>query len=129
MDIAVFVGFAAEGPLHVPVVVESATEFASIFGEDALVAWDPARGAAVYAHLGPAVRAFFRNGGRRCWVVRVAGEQASANVFPISGLLRASGDEVRPAVARSRAKGSFSDGLRVGAALLATAVSLTALQQ
>ncbi|WP_437621896.1 hypothetical protein [Sorangium sp. So ce1151] len=128
MDIAVLAGFAAEGPLHVPVAVESAAEFAAIFGEDALLAWDAARGEPVYAHLGPAVRAFFRNGGRRCWVVRVAGRGASANVFPITGLLRASGDELTPAVVRARSEGSFSDGLRVGAALLASAVTLEKLE-
>src|ERR1051325_4704300 len=71
MDVAVFVGFAASGPLHLPVPVEDATEFAAIFGEDAPLVWDKERGEQLFAYLAPAVRAFFRNGGRRCWGVRV----------------------------------------------------------
>src|SRR5688500_11275535 len=92
MDIAVFVGFAASGPLHTPVAIESAAQFAAIFGDDAPLAWDERRGAMLQAHLAPTVRAFFRNGGRRCWVVRVARQRAGdrnpldrarANYFPI----------------------------------------------
>src|SRR5207249_8859740 len=60
MDIAVFVGFAAAGPLHVPVVVEDAAQFGAIFGDDAPLAWDERRGEVVDAYLAPAVRAFFR---------------------------------------------------------------------
>src|SRR5207253_1949782 len=74
MDVGVFVGFAAAGPLHRPVAIEDPGQFAAIFGDDRAIAWDSERGEAVRAHLGPAVRTFFRNGGRRCWVVRVAGE-------------------------------------------------------
>ena len=76
MDIAVFVGFAASGPLQTPVAIESEQQFAAIFGEDAPLAWDVERGEQVYAHLGPAVRAFFRNGGQRCWIIRVARQTA-----------------------------------------------------
>ena len=80
MDIAAFVGFAPAGPLHVPVPIEDTVRFRQIFHpandseSPALypLAWDAARGSFEYAHLGPAVEAFFRNGGRRCWVVRVA---------------------------------------------------------
>src|SRR5215218_7086647 len=76
MDVAVLVGFASAGPLHVPVAVESVTQFAAVFGPDAPLAWDAARGVRARAYLGPAVRAFFANGGRRCWVVRVARTRA-----------------------------------------------------
>lgn len=72
MDVACLVGFAASGPLHVPVVVESVAQFEAIFGTDLQLAWDARRGTIVNAHLAPAVRAFFGNGGRRCWIVRVA---------------------------------------------------------
>src|ERR1041384_5531998 len=72
MDIAVFVGFAASGPLQIPVAIESEAQFAAIYGADAPLAWDLARGEQLYAYLGPAVRAFFRNNGKRCWVIRVA---------------------------------------------------------
>src|SRR5262245_64334444 len=36
-----------------------------------VLAWDAERGEVVYGYLAAAVRAFFRNGGRRCWIVRV----------------------------------------------------------
>src|SRR5437762_3167475 len=72
MDIAVFVGFAASGPINTPVSVESAAQFTAIFGEDAPLALDLRTGSYITAFLTPAVRAFFRNGGRRCWIVRVA---------------------------------------------------------
>src|SRR5919199_4401105 len=72
MDVACFVGFAASGPLHVPVAVESVAQFESVFGKDAPLAWDSARGEQAFAHLAPCVRSFFANGGRRCWSVRVA---------------------------------------------------------
>src|ERR1051325_8797814 len=78
MDIAVFVGFAASGPLQIPVAIESEAQFAAIFGADAPLAWDLSRGEPHYAYLGPAVRAFFRNNGTRCWVIRVA-RQPPAN--------------------------------------------------
>jgi hypothetical protein len=60
-DIAGFVGFAARGPLHRPVKVESWTQFTSTFG-----------GHIRQAYLAFAVEGFFANGGRTCWVVRVA---------------------------------------------------------
>jgi hypothetical protein len=117
MDVAVFVGFAAAGPLHVPVVVEDAAQFEAIFGGDAPLAWDRARGEQVKAYLAPAVRAFFRNGGRRCWVVRVAGS-AKANLFPVTGLARLQANRnLQPAYARARSKGSWSDSLQAGAVL------------
>lgn len=124
MDVAVFVGFAASGPLHVPVAVEDAAQFAALFGDDAALAWDARRGATVYAHLGPAVRAFFRNGGRRCWVVRVA-RAARPNLFPVPGLarLKASG-KLAPAFALSRSEGSWSDSLQTAAALTSRPVAL-----
>ena len=115
MDIAGFVGFAAAGPLHVPVPVEDAAQFAQIFGADAPLAWDAARGEQAYAFLGPAVRAFFRNGGRRCWVVRVANEKrAVRDALPVPGVAQVSaGGTISPAVLEARSPGSWADGLRV----------------
>src|SRR5688572_32425367 len=106
MDVAIFVGFAASGPIEIPVAVESSAQFEEIFGEDAPLAWDTKRGKQAYAHLAPAVRAFFRNGGIRCWVIRVARRnqdprdlmnrrkfnRARMNYFLISGLARAEFD-------------------------------------
>ena len=137
MDVAIFVGFAASGPIETPVAVESSAQFEAIFGDDAPIAWDTERGTQVYAYLAPAVRAFFRNGGVRCWVIRVAQRgrhpqdladrfthnRARTNYFPVAGLacaeFNAQGEmiAVTPAFARARAEGSWSDSLRVAAAL------------
>src|ERR671925_456728 len=119
MDIAGFVGFASSGPIDVPVPVEDAAQFAQVFGADAPLAWDPDRGEETYAHLGPAVRAFFRNGGRRCWVVRVADRDAAAtDLLPLPGLaaVAANGD-IAPAALCARSPGSWADALRVSASL------------
>ena len=145
MDIAVFVGFAGSGPLQTPVAVESEPQYTAIFGEDAPLAWDVIRGEEVHAHLGPAVRAFFRNGGQRCWIIRVARQTASEaqplnraryNYFPIPYLARAEFNangqisSVTPAFARGRSEGSWSDELRVSTALLSRPIQVNgALQQ
>src|SRR5262245_16131642 len=65
-DVAAFVGIARRGPLDTPVAVESFRQFAAHFGEFT--------GAGYLAY---AVRGFFDNGGRRCWVVRVASRDES----------------------------------------------------
>ena len=74
MDIPAFVGFAASGPLNEPVAVEDPVHFETIFGVNLPLARERDTGASIEAYLAPAVRAFFRNGGRRCWIIRVAGE-------------------------------------------------------
>jgi hypothetical protein len=135
MDVAVFIGFAASGPLDTPVPVEDAAQFAAIFGEDAPLAWDKQRGEQLFAYLAPAVRAFFQNGGRRCWVVRVAGEQARSNYFPIPTLAMAGFDasgkleRITPAFAQARSEGSWSDSLQVSAALLSRPLEVLRLDQ
>ena len=117
MDIATFVGFASQGPLHTPVAVEDVAHFESIFGADVPLGWDKGRGEVAYGHLGATVRAFFRNGGRRCWIIRVAGA-ARANLFPIPGLLQLGDNGTpAPAFAQARSEGSWSDRLRVSATL------------
>jgi hypothetical protein len=74
MDIPAFVGFAASGPIHQPVAVEDVATFETIFGATLPLVREPGTNAIIEAYLAPAVRAFFRNGGRRCWIVRVARE-------------------------------------------------------
>ena len=124
MDIAVFVGFAASGPVHIPVAIDDAEQFEQVFGEDPVLAWDSERCRQVTAQLGPAVRGFFRNGGRRCWVIRVASDQVEYNFFPIPGLAMAvlnddgSLAQLSPAFARARSQGSWSDPLRTSASLV-----------
>lgn len=141
MDIAVFIGFAAAGPLQTPVAIESEPQFAAIFGDDAPLAWDVERGEQIHAHLGPAVRSFFRNGGQRCWIIRVARQTATDlqplnraryNYFPIPNLARVefnaggSINDVTPAFARGRSEGSWSDQIRVSSAVLSRPIQLDA---
>jgi uncharacterized protein len=75
-DIAAFVGIARRGPLDMPVAIESFRQFAAHFGEFT--------GAGYLAY---AVRGFFENGGRRCWVVRVASRDASGGPQPAATTL------------------------------------------
>lgn len=140
MDVAVFVGFAASGPLQTPVALESEAQFEALFGQDAPLAWDLERGEQIYAYLAPAVRAFFRNGGIRCWVIRVASREgreandlnrARYNYFPIPALARAEFNKdgtiarVVPGFARARSEGSWSDSLSVSSALLSRPEQVT----
>lgn len=135
MDVAIFVGFAASGPLHLPVAVEDFAEFTAVFGDAAPLAWDAARGVQTTTLLAPAVREFFREGGRRCWVVRVAGDKAASNYFPLPNLACAEFDpqgklhRVRPAFARARSEGSWSDGARVATALLSQTLRCTSISK
>ena len=114
MDVAIFVGFATSGPLDTPVAVEDVVQFTTIFGDDVLLAWDTQQGKPVYAYLAPTVRAFFRNGGKRCWVIRVAGKGVAFNYFPIPGLLRVKLDgdgnitATAPAFARACSRGGIA---------------------
>jgi phage tail sheath protein FI len=65
-DIAGFVGMAMRGPIDQPLPVESFRQFKAYFGDFT-----------GSAYLAYAVRGFFENGGRRCWVTRVSSELAS----------------------------------------------------
>jgi hypothetical protein len=137
MDVAAFVGFAASGPLNLPVAVESVAQFTAIFGADARLAWDRRLGVETYAYLAPAVRAFFDNGGQRCWIVRVARESADkhtlnrarSNYFHVPGLMAAALNtsdankqhevtKLNPALVEARSEGSWSDILTVSASLV-----------
>jgi phage tail sheath protein FI len=66
-DIAGFVGIARRGPVDLALPVESWRHFVACFGDFT--------GAGYLAY---AVRGFFENGGRRCWIVRVASTAAAA---------------------------------------------------
>jgi phage tail sheath protein FI len=74
-SIAGFVGHAPSGPLDRAVRAASFEAFAAAFG-------DPATRGPFLAggKLAHAVRGFFRNGGRVCWVARVAGEPGTSSV-------------------------------------------------
>ncbi len=123
MDIAVFAGFASAGPVNLPVVVEDAAQFAAVFGGDVALARDDKRSASVTGCLAPAVRAFFRNGGRRCWIVRLA-QEPETDVFPLPGLARIEDGNLTPAFARARSPGSWFDACQVSTALAVQAFKL-----
>src|SRR5439155_24041028 len=127
-DIAGFVGFTRSGPIDVPVAVEDSPRFHDVFGEDVALADDEASGDVAYAELPPAVRAFFRNGGARCWIVRVAGRTAVGNTFLIPGLLTRPPAEagVGGALALARSAGRWSDALAVNATITQRPLSTSA---
>lgn len=99
-DIAAFVGIAERGPVDVPVPVESWQQFISWFG-----------GCVGSAYLAYAVRGFLENGGRRCWVVRVASADPLTGAVPASTLLRDGAGPVWRVLASS--PGGFGDQLAV----------------
>src|SRR5690349_15048046 len=76
-DVAGFVGIAERGPVDVPVPVESYRQFQAHFGD-----------VIGSAYLAYTVRAFFENGGRRCWVVRVASRDPLAGLQSATLVLR-----------------------------------------
>ena len=60
-DIAAFVGYAERGPLFEPVKIQSLRQFNSVFGNRLS-----------FGYLAYAVQGFFENGGRTCYISRVA---------------------------------------------------------
>lgn len=118
MDIASFVGYASSGPLHTPVVVEDVQRFREIFGKDLPLAWDSERNQMERSYLGVSVEAFFRNGGRRCWIVRVADEElAQTAIFEIPALIRSNGSRLEKVVADARSPGSWAERITINTAL------------
>ena len=140
MDVALFVGFAEMGPVHRPVAIDDVAAYRRIFGGDLPLSRDPDSGETIRAALAPSVRAFFSNGGVRCWVIRVtrtialearwqgitatAAEArpgiAAAAGFVLPGLLaRAAGSDLELALhlarAQARSLGSWSDRVTVAA--------------
>src|SRR6266545_7499378 len=77
-DIAAFVGIAERGPVHTAVPVQSWRQFQATFG-----------GFIGGGYLAYTVKAFFENGGRKCYAVRVAdrdvAESASVTVAAGNG--------------------------------------------
>src|SRR6266542_590570 len=117
LDVAGFVGFAERGPLDVPVAVEDINQYRRVFGGDVILATD--RGIPVYANLPGAVQAFFDNGGRRCYVVRVAGPQARPTRWRVPGIgLWQPDGTVESVYLRAAWPGSWSTAYGVGTQLL-----------
>jgi len=126
LDVAGFVGFATRGPLDVPVPIEDLSTFDAIFGGAFTVARG-ADGKPVYAYLRDAVASYFSCGGRRCYVVRVAGAQAAAARFGVPGMvaLDGSGNVGRSEIDAS-SPGAWGDTLRLGTILTTTPLPQTA---
>ena len=130
MDIALFVGFTAAGPVDLPVAVESLGEFEAVFGGEIGLARDAATGDKVSGLLHPCVRGFFSDGGRRCWVVRVAAATARTTVFPLANMLLAhrtgpgAAWRFEPALIAARSPGSWADGLGVATRLSVQSVQV-----
>ena len=140
MDVALFAGFAARGPCNIAIAVDSVAAYQSCFGGDLPLARDRESRETLFANLPAAVSGFFANGGRRCWVVRIARTQAhearwaemtgralfsddiaASNRFAIGGMLcRLPGQDggeskVRPAWLQASSVGSWSDDMEVSA--------------
>lgn len=130
MDVALFAGFAARGPCHRALTMDSVQAYLDTFGGELPLAWDERRGTTIRAQLAAAVAGFFANGGTRCQVIRLArtpalavrwGETlpdpdgAEAARFPISGALArlpGAGSLVfEPAQLAAASLGSWADAM------------------
>src|SRR5687768_17233633 len=69
---ASFIGFAASGPVGYPTLVTSWTQFTETFG-----------GFLPDAYLAHSVYGYFNNGGSRCYVTRLPGEDAPSSTGPL----------------------------------------------
>jgi phage tail sheath protein FI len=99
-DIAGFVGLAERGPIDLPVAVESWQQFTSWFGSFV-----------GFGFLAYAVRAFFENGGGRCWVVRVASDDPAGGARWASTIVR---NATGPAwLVRASTPGAWGNALTV----------------
>ncbi|HST50379.1 MAG TPA: hypothetical protein VLJ61_00110 [Pyrinomonadaceae bacterium] len=134
LDVAAFVGFAERGPLDWPVAVEDLDSYRAIFGGDLQLAREQG-GRIVFANMPSAVASFFANGGRRCYVVRVAGQSATRTLFRLPGLVAVKGEQSIgaaegpwPATAWASSEGRWSESLRLGARLRATPLPKTAFK-
>jgi uncharacterized protein len=99
-DVAGLVGIAERGPVAVPVPIESYRQFQAHFGD--------VIGSGYLAYI---VRAFFENGGRRCWVVRVASRDPEAGVASAAMVLRRAAASQDVWRVRASSPGTWGNGL------------------
>ncbi|MGC3992800.1 MAG: phage tail sheath subtilisin-like domain-containing protein [Propionicimonas sp.] len=110
LDIAGFVGVAPRGPVDEPVLVTRWSEFVQAFG-----GLDPAPGGPVRL-LPYAVATFFRQGGERAWVVRLAPHAPdAAPTTRATALFRIGtpGDSGPAPVLRASSEGAWGNLLRL----------------
>ena len=125
MDVAGFIGIAEKGPVNIAVTIEDFKHFCDLFGTTVDLAWDNVRSCYQQSNLAVSVEQFFRNGGKRCRVVRVARESnldkginaAQRQTFILPHLFYKHGEELDATVVSARALGSWADNLRVGSRL------------
>lgn len=130
MDVALFAGFAARGPCHRALTVDSLQAFIDTFGGELPLARDERSGTTLRAQLALAVAGFFANGGTRCQVIRLARTSAlaarwgaslpdpdcaEAALFPITGALirlpGAGAQDLAPARLAASSLGSWADAM------------------
>jgi hypothetical protein len=124
MDVAAFAGFLPSGPIGVPFPVQDPDRFQDVFGTDLALAWDNTLNQIRLAQTPPAVRTFFRNGGQKCWVLRLA-NGALSNAWTVPGLLQV--DQTgcfHSGWVLARSEGSWSDELTVNATLMESPLPL-----
>lgn len=128
LDVAGFVGFAERGALDTPVLIEEFATYRKLFGSD--FAWKPDKeGAAIPARLGDAVALFFANGGRRCYVVRVAGRGARRALFTVPNIKRVAPDgTLQPVALEAASEGHWADALQMATRLQSKFLPVTAFQ-
>lgn len=128
LDVAAFVGFAERGPLHVPVPLEDVSAYRAVFGGDLDLAYADGSAAqrngqragerTIKANLPRAVEQFFANGGRRCYVVRVAGRRAEAARLRLPGVVALNGRSgPRLAAVSASSPGAWGARLRLAVRL------------
>lgn len=99
-DVAAFLGFSSRGPLHSPVAIRSLRQYQTIFGGDF-----------VRGFLADTVKAFFDNGGKRCWIVRIDSRSHSKAASLAIG---ADTNELEPLLSVSASSpGQWGNGLSV----------------
>ncbi|MCX2954584.1 phage tail sheath family protein [Lentzea sp. NEAU-D7] len=103
--VAAFVGFAEKGPANEPVLVTNWTQFTGVFG-----------GFVEGSYLAHAVYGYFLNGGGSAYIVRIGGEDSTADTgaataVAVATLPAVDGD--RPALEVATRAGTEGDGLTV----------------
>jgi Bacteriophage tail sheath protein len=111
LDVAGFVGIAPRGPVNQPVAVQNWAEYVRRFGT---------HGPGYPGRLADAVATFFRQGGARAWIVRVAppvADDSAVTMLRFGSALTSGGGSVRLA---ARDEGSWGDTLTVRVDLVVT---------
>ncbi len=108
---AAFIGMALKGPVGISTLVTSFFEFTDIFGgfttKEELGIYDPSKNNDKNVYMPYAVWAFFQNGGRKCYIVRLAPNAGTASV----NVTKSDGKPVFSFIAKH--KGEWGKGLKI----------------